>query len=152
MLGYAKKPWRCGRNWGWIIRRLVVIVSFKLRVWNGEEENRPGLGIWTFVKSKNKNILAEALGYARSNISEIIDAKEFRDRKCSPGEHSTKVIRQTRGIKDDTLKAKFFEKIHKDQITAGEVRVYFKNIKSAPRIKLKSSEIEKLRPPKFLLN
>ena len=77
--------------------------------------------LWRSGAYKTKRALADGLGYRESSINELIEAKEFRDKKTSPGEVSTKVIRQTRGIKDDDLRAQVIEKIQQDKIPSDEV-------------------------------
>ncbi len=44
----------------------------------------------------------------------------------------TKLITQTRGIKDDELRAKVIDKIQKDQIPSHEVRQFVREIQKAP--------------------
>ena len=89
--------------------------------------------LWKSGKYNTKRALGNDLGFAKSTINEIIEAKEFRDRSGSAAELSTRVITQTRGIKDDELRAKVIEKIHDDQISSNEVRKFVNRINKAPQ-------------------
>jgi len=89
--------------------------------------------LWSSGKYRTKRALANNLGYRESSINELIEAKEFRTRTTSAAEVSTKVIAQTRAIKNDELRAQVIRKIHEDQITSDEIRRFVKKIKTTPK-------------------
>ncbi len=89
--------------------------------------------LWRSEAYDTKKDLADALGYHKSSITQLVEAKIFRDKQSLAAQPSTKLIYQTSGIKEDELRAKVIEKIQDDQITSDEVREFVKKFTKAPR-------------------
>lgn len=98
-------------------------------------ENREDLGI------KNQGHLATLIGIDQSQISNILEAWEFRRKSKEAKDVSTSVIRLTRGLEEQERK-RVLEKVAKDEIKASEVQTVAKVVRKAP----KSIKKEILKP------
>jgi len=87
-------------------------------------ENREDLGF------KTKSELAKALGIGENKISEDLDAWEFRRREGTPMGVSTRVIRGTRGLPNETRR-KIIQRVKAGEIMASEVDTTAKIVRRA---------------------
>ena len=88
-------------------------------------ENRENLGF------KAKSELARALGLSDQKVYEDLDAWEFRRRKETSRDVSTRVIRGTRGLPDKERR-QIVEKVKAGEIMASEVDTAAKIVRRAP--------------------
>ncbi len=87
--------------------------------------------LWKSEKYRTQSDLADALGYHKSTLGQIVEAKEFRDKKSMAAILPTKLITQTSGIKNDDLRSKVIEKIQKEKVPSHEVRQFVREIQKA---------------------